>query len=180
MGTHHSVGTPGLGNVRTKTVSPNPRGCFKYSKVQKSELQSCSTCRSILFCVHVSWELLAPLLLQQFSTGSRQDWGEGGMDCWAEEDTFWAVPGVRDGAALRDFGVRAWELCSLLSQSLLGLSLVLEHHFDRVPCLSTPLSMFLVSRSQRREGKGRGTESCSWSFLQSCSHKFQTRKQKHT
>lgn len=59
MGTHHSVGTPGLGNVCTKTVSGNLSGCFKYSKVDKSELQSCSTCKCVL-CACVMKALVSP------------------------------------------------------------------------------------------------------------------------
>lgn len=78
------------------------------------------------------------------------------------------MPGVRGGAAPRGFGVH--ESSAHLSQSLPGLCLALEDHLSRVPFLSTGLHL-LVSRSQR-EGQAKETESCAWSFLQSCYTSF--------
>lgn len=88
----------------------------------------------------------------------------------AQGKNFWAVPGVRGEGALGCLS----KFCSLLSQSLLGLSPAPEQHWSGVPCLAAALRVFLLSRSQSGEGKGKDGERLLV-FSAELLHKFQRR-----
>lgn len=115
-----------------------------------------------LFCAACVWHesSMAALLQPQLSTGRRG--AERGKN-------FWAVPGVRGGGALGC----SWKFCSLLSQSLLGLPPAPEQHRSSA-CLAAARRVFLLSRSQRGEGKGRGGGR-PLVFSAELLHKFQRR-----
>lgn len=158
MGTHHSVGTPGLGNVHTKTVSTNPSGCFKYSKTQKSELQICSTCRSVLCtCVMRALGSRSAAVVPNWNC---QVWGEG----WG-----WTAEEHRErknvGSALQGFGVCRKAHSWLVPGAWAPL--------EQVSCLSTPLRALLVSRSPKAEERERaGAESAAPALFCRLLHKF--------